>query len=257
MADKIWGEFKLQENNPFEWALNDVCRLNAVYKERELRLLCRMKQEGQPFEELLPEESWQRWAEKGTSVTLDIKPAMPNLALIVSPENPFFLRPGATASFYVRVPLWLQLRTSKNETTLTDQPFVTLSKTWFGTPMEGELCYWKSSTALREITGEHYLAHAAICPLQLENRSSIDLHVEKICFRVYYLSLFYDGTQLWSDRMNIEYSGKESVSELTVKGQPPAEAKQAKLINGPREKLKRRIAAISFSGLLDLPGRLI
>ncbi|MCG8607283.1 hypothetical protein MJD09_20155 [bacterium] len=195
---------------------------------------------------------WSRWVLKDES-NIRFTPVFPDRTVVVKPEYPFWLLQGAQARIYVRVPLWLRIESVGGlPQAITEVPCVILSKTWFGTPTDGELCYWISTSARREMRPDPDRPFLAMTPLQIRNRSEDDLRVEKWALRVDRLSIFKHDQQLWSDEMRIEYLGKQEVSQIKMSGKPPPQAASAKLLSQPRNVSNRGFAAKTFSTLRDL-----
>ncbi len=253
------------------WGLLNLKDETTVFSEiGNLRLwICRSKSEIKiahsyfdPLSETeddgnaLPEpQRWQRWAFKQSGPDVEILPVFPDRPVVIQAENPFRIAEDAAVRFFVRVPLWIKIKhTGKTETTLIELPAVNLSNTWFGDFQSGQLCYWISSGARRELEADPERPYLALCPLRLIDNSPEDLIVEKICLYVANLSLYYDGSQLWSDEMQVTYRGKSEVSQIDVTGKAPPEAKNAKMITSPRIKIKSAFSAKTLATFRELPG---
>ena len=140
-----------------------------------------------------PEDAdWIRWPVPEGTTELELAPALPPRPVVAEPELSFRLLPRARARVFVRVPLWVRLDAlvDGEPRKLAEVPTATLSDTWWGTPTEGELCYWLSTTARREVEREVFEPNVAVCPLLLSNRSDDELPVERIALRVIHLTLF-------------------------------------------------------------------
>jgi hypothetical protein len=198
---------------------------------------------------------WQRWAYRQKNPRIEINPVFPDRPVLVKPENSFTVVENARVRIFVRVPIWIRIKLiGKPDTQLIEIPVITLSNTWFGTFQEGDLCYWISSGARLTTKSDPARPYLAICPLELIDRSPVDLHVEKICLRVEYLSLFYDNAQLWAGETQMIYKGKSEISEINYKQTTPKEARNAKLLMQARIKVNKSITAKTFSTIKDLPG---
>lgn len=198
---------------------------------------------------------WSRWALKKESTPLEVMPMMPDRQVVVRPEYPFMLAPGAEVRIYTRIPVWVGVFALEGKRhMLMETPTVIMCKTWFGDFTEGTMCYWISTTARRVITDDVFQSHTAISTLQIRNESSADLKIDKLGIRVDRLSLFDKDGQLWTDEMDIRYKGEEQHSEITMKGKPPSEVKEAKLLTSPRDPVKKSFAERTFRILKDIPG---
>ena len=137
---------------------------------------------------------------------------------------------------------------------LLDLPTAVLSNTWFGSFTSGELCYWISSRARRQIDPEVFEPSLVICPVEITNLAKEGLHIEKLSLDMEGLSLFIHRGQLWSDETKISYKGLNEVSQIDLSGAAPMEVADAPRITAPRVPLKKGFAATSFRSLKDLPG---
>lgn len=181
------------------------------------------------------EPEWSRWPLPGPVEGISLVPAFPDRPLVVAPESSFRLLPGASATIYVRVPLWVAVELTGGEgNRLIELPTVILSETWWGSFTEGELCYWLPTSAHRSVEPEAFSRYQVLCPLVLTNRAEDELRVEKIALRVEHLSVFAEDGRFWSDETRVKYRGEESGSEIDVTGRPPRDAPDAARVSPPR-----------------------
>lgn len=196
--------------------------------------------------------NWHRWVVKNKEPIIEIKPAFPDYPVVVKPEHTFRINKNVNTKIYVRVPLWLQVFLDK--TLLFEIPSVILSKTWFGNFVNGELCYWISSSARKDILVDPDRPYMSLCPVAIINKSKDELLIEKICLRVNQLALFIDGTQLWGGETKISFHGIADGSEIDISAKVPNEIPKAKLINSARQEVNRGFRAKTFMNLKELPG---
>lgn len=197
---------------------------------------------------------WSRWALKKNQQSISLLPAFPDRSVVVKPDQPFRLVKGGKARVYIRVPVWCSVSLPKDlKNPLTQLPSVILSNTWFGDFVSGELCYWISSSARREVDYGSFPPHLVICPIQLRNSSDEELLVEKIRLQVGLLSIYGDEQSLWANETRITYEGSDTVSRVEATAGTPAEASAAKLLSAPRSS-QRRNSGRTFGRLFDLPG---
>lgn len=211
-----------------------------------------IREAGPPSED----EGWTRWPVPDETESLRLTPVFPPRTLVVKPELSFRLLPGAHGRIYVRVPLWVRaVAAGSDEHVLTEIPTVVLSDTWWGEFSEGELCYWLSTTARRQVAPEIFQPHLAVCPLDLANRSETELEVEKIALRVDHLSVFRGENGFWSDVTRVKYRGDAEESEVEISGRKPSEAGgDVVRVSEPRSRSSRSFSARTFSRLRSLPG---
>ncbi|NNF14134.1 MAG: DUF432 domain-containing protein [Gemmatimonadetes bacterium] len=196
-------------------------------------------------------EAWIRWAVP-EGEDLELQPVLPDRPVVVSPEQPFFLPPEGRARVFVRIPLFVKVQTSGEATeasTLEEFPSVVLSDTWWGSFTEGDLGYWLETRARREITPELYSPHLAVCPFVLVNRSDQPLPVERFAVRVAYLTLFGRGQAVWTDEVQVRYSGGPEGSEIHYTGKVPEDAGDVAPLATSREPAPRGFNARTFGRL--------
>lgn len=199
---------------------------------------------------------WTRWVTPRDARLL-VRPALPDRLLVVSPEQPLHLLPGAEARLFVRIPLFVQLVVSGSRTgdvRLTDEPSVVLSDTWWGTYEEGELGYWLATTARAEVSGDLFLPHVAMCPFHLANRGRETLSVDRFAVQVPHLSIFATDGALWTDEVGVRYEGSLDSSEIRFGGAAPAEAPGAERLSKPRVPPPTGFHARTFQRLRSLSG---
>ncbi|NIR52930.1 DUF432 domain-containing protein [candidate division KSB1 bacterium] len=256
--DTLWGqhtisgtEFKLWDFGPLRlWCKQNANEVWIGYQHGDFR-------EPHETDELSPPEalSWSRWAFNRAVEKLRFVPIFPDKSVVVKPEHPFRIVQKAEARIYVRVPIWVRIEPwRKRDVGIVEVPTLVLSKTWFGTFKAGELCYWISSDARRDITPDYARPFLAICPVQIINSADMELFVEKLALRVRRFSIFNLKGQLWSDEVTVSYRGKENVSQISLSGKAPPEAEEGELVGPPRDLDKKGFAAKTFTSLRDLPG---
>lgn len=235
----VWGDHDV-EGRPRTLRLGPL-RISVASAAGELRLAW-------AHDDRPPE--WSRWAPGDWSGRIRLTPVHPDRLVVVKPEREFRLLRGARARVYLRVPLHVRLEAlGTTPRTLVTVPTDPLADTWWGTPLEGELGYWLDTRARRAIQDDEFLEHLCICPLQLENDSSDHLMVDRIALRVAHLSVYRDGTRLWSDETRVRYLGEEAWSRIEMAGRAPTEAAEAERVTPPTRPLPRGFTARTFARL--------
>jgi hypothetical protein len=197
--------------------------------------------------------AWERWPVP-PRMRVELRPAVPDRLLVVSPETTYHLPPHAEARVYVRMPLFAQLVLvdDRTETVALDLPSIVLSDTWWGTFTEGELGYWLTTKARTQLTDDLFVPHSCMCPFRLKNESAQALHVERFAVRVAHLTIFADGGRHWTDEVDVRYEDSPEGSEIRFGSRPPAEAPTARLLGSPRVPINRRFHARTFDRLRSL-----
>lgn len=209
--------------------------------------------DGRNFEDEKPpaELEWARWAPKDNPDTIKIMPVFPDLPMVISSEYPLKVASGSSITIYTRIPVWIRISAGKSAGTLIELPTIKLSRTWFGTPMEGELCYWSTTKARRSLEAVEKKQHLVSCPIVIANKTAEDLSFEKFCFRVERLKIFKYGDELWADETRITYQGEEQHSDITMSGKLPKGMEKGELINGPRKPIQKSLATRTFHKIFD------
>lgn len=249
-----WGAFPLSAGEETDfYELGDL-RLWLKHKDEEIWIGHRHVEHGEtaatpgtPPTDL----EWARWAPKDPADSIKLMPAFPELPLVVNSEYPLRVNPGGSIQIFTRIPVWVRISVGKKDTVLTELPTVKLSRTWFGTPMEGELCYWATTKARRSLSNVERKPYLISCPIQITNKTEEDLDFEKFCFRVERLKIFSYEEELWSDETRIVYQGEEQHSDINMSGRLPKGMENAKLISPPRKPVQRSLATRTFKKIFD------
>jgi hypothetical protein len=250
-----WGRYRLPRDEVFRVRLASLT-VFARKQGDEIWISHSLTPEGAPPPvEPATQEEWSRWGASESPDEIEILPTFPNRPLVLRPENPFNLLPDARARVFVRVPLWVRVSVpGARGGLLLEIPTVTLSDTWWGSPREGQLCYWLHILARREAPPSVFRSDRILCPLDLVNQAKEELPVEKTLLQVGHLSIFRGTGSLWSDEIRVRYKGESEGSDLEVTGRTPPEAPGATRLMAPRIPSPRGFSARTFSRLKVLPG---
>lgn len=197
------------------------------------------------------ETLWNRWAPKKDEQEVRLRPVFPTLPVIVSSEYPLKLAPGAKIKVYSRIPAFLEISLPKSDYVMLELPITKLSRTWFGTTLEGELCYWLTSKTRRSLEMVESDPFLIQCPIQITNKSEAELIFDQFCYRVERLGVYLVDQYLWSDATNIVYQGEEQHSDITMTGKLPSEVGKGELLSKPRNPVSRSFATRTFKKLFD------
>lgn len=251
----------MSDDTAFDWGTHDVpedrarslrfgpLQLHFIRQAGELRLAAHRDDEPGDLR-------WSRWAPgPDWDGRLALSPGFPDRPVVVKPEDEFWLMKGARARIFVRVPMVVRVAAlGPAPRVFTEIPTQVLSDTWWGNPEEGDYCYFLDTNARRALADEHFLEHLCACPLELVNRSPDDLLVTRIALRTAYLSIYQDGTHLWSDVTTVLYRGEEEGSDLEVSGSPPQQAGAPVLLTAPERTLGRAFSARTFARIRSTLG---
>ena len=259
----LWGSHPLEPGGRFRLDVGPR-RIWVEGYPGEVRIAVGDAVDGEdaPEEPPLPAaELWSRWALPAKATTIRMAPALPDRTLVVTPEQAFHLLPDTSARVFARVPVWVQLRieqegmADRQGAMALEIPSVTLSDTWWGSFLEGELAYWLPTSARREVDPTRHRPHMAVCSLNLLNRSAASLAVDRLAIRAAHLSLFLDEDVLWADEARVVYQGSAEGSQIEMSGAPPAEAGAARAVASPRVPAQRGLRARTFHRFMTLAGQ--
>ncbi len=182
--------------------------------------------------------SWKRFTAGSEEPVVQPIPLMPDRSVIVRPEASIQLAPGHEAVFFVSIPLWLRLTVGKDSSlVLCDEPLVNLSKSWFGEPVSGELCYSLRSRARRENDDDAATtACRAVSEVVMRNEADHMLEFARLCLPAKHLHVYRAADQLRGDNIAVVYK-KDSQSQVRIKGRPREVPADAPPLGTAREEL--------------------
>lgn len=204
------------------------------------------------------ELDWSRYAFRSLPAAIDVLPCFPDRSVILGVDQPLTLHPGSSVRIFVTTPVWVAVvipgKEEGDDVTVLEVPSVTLSSTWFGDFLEGELCYWTPTRARRVHDPELVADHLVTCPIQISNQSEEPLPVDKLCLRVQHISIFEDQGHLWADETRIAYRGGGDFSRIRWTGKAPKEALGGRKLQAARVPSLTGLTAWTFAHLTRLPG---
>jgi len=254
-----WGNFLLPPKEGGIWRIGPL-KLWIFHDENEWRI--GHEHSGDPLDaglELqgtihrMPVENFElhRFASGSKSQSLDLLPRVANRPVVSRPDNPFHVMPGNEICVYLSTPVWIQVR-ADNET-LVDIPSFRPSDTWFGAnTIEGELCY-TSITMVR--LNQKILprrCNRAITRLNIKNRASDPLVLERLKLPVPNLSLYADKSgQLWTQSLNVERAEDGTMAKIRLETSPPPEIGETELISAPRHPVPKNVFVRALDALMS------
>lgn len=253
MSDDIWGNISLADGQVSYCTIGDL-HLWLKYQNEEVWIAHGYRQEikGRIKPDTPPREiTWGRWANKVDSGEVNIRPVFPDKPLIVHSEYPLKLSPGTKIQIYSRFPVWVRIALAKNDYQLLELPTVKLSRTWFGSPVEGELCYHASTKARRDLSQVDKKPYVVSCPILIHNKSEEALDFEHFCFRVERLSMYVQEGDFWADETQIIYHGADLNSDVIMTGKLPAGVDKKNLLSRPRKQIQKSLATRTFKRIFE------
>jgi hypothetical protein len=252
----IWDEFQIENGEMINWKIGSLYLwmehrdeeylISHAYSEEDTHVLSSTQVK---VPEDVPEDlSWNRYIVKDPSTKFQLMPALPDRAVVVSPEFPIKLAPNSDVVFYMSIPIWVQIIAgNKKKVLFIEIPSLVLSNTWFGDAMTGELCYALTTRALRKVEDHGELRHRIICPVRILNRGSEPLDFQSLCVHVEHLRVFCGAEHLWSNEVSIIYRGDEQPSEVRYEAYIPNYEKECVILSSERVASQKSIISKSFS----------
>jgi hypothetical protein len=183
-----------------------------------------------------PESSQWRHYLYEESGGLHPSPILPNRPLVVKPDRSLTLLPGQRTLFFIELPVWFMLSTDgPHAVRIFEEPLGSLSRTWFGDPVTGELCWGLATRLHHSLDSVQPRSWLSVCPLAIENDSDTDLVFEKICLHVENLNLFRGSERLWTNSLNAVFQGPDQATQMEIVREPPSYESGMTLVQAARQ----------------------
>lgn len=253
-TENIWGERELTEGKTEFISLGNL-RVWILLKDSDIWIghLHVNGGENADTNSAKPPENleWSRWATKSNPKKIRLTPVFHDLPLVVTSEYPLRISSSTKIQIFTRVPVWVRLNLPDKDYLLTEIPTVKLSRTWFGTPLEGELCYHASTKARRNLSQVEHKSYVVNCPIVIFNKSNEDLNFENFCYRVERLSIYQYQKELWADETQIVHQGEDLNSDVIMTGKLPEGIDKKMLLSKPRKAIQKSLATRTFKLFFD------
>jgi hypothetical protein len=260
-----WGSFSLPEGQSGRWrigsAIFTISRLRnewtvayetveeaAEEAEDSVEVALPLAQPEEPG----PKAKVTRFGMSKTDKTLKLIPALADRSVVIRTEKPLHVLSNQEVKLYVNSPLWVRIETGDPQIVLQDIPILRPSDTWFGaSTVQGELCYASRIYGRLSLEDIRFRPHRAVTPVLLRNLGKDSLFLERLNLPVHNLSLYEsEENYLWTQSIALE-AGTDDKADLELKKGAPKEAKNPKLICGPREKAEKKILSRALKSLIS------
>lgn len=249
----IWKEFKVEEGNYYFRQIGplhlwiqkqfDEWFVGWKYESEEMESISEQVHDSVKDDDI----TWHRKVVKQKHDTIKLVPTMPDKAVVVKPESELKISKDANATFFIRIPVWLQVCMGSNYSEIVYEiPSVVLSNTWFGEPHHGELCYSLKTSARRSLEGLETHPHQAICPIYIKNRVSEDLIFKRLCVQVSHVSIYQCNGEMWTNKVHVQFRGTDKESSIKFEDTPPKIDKKLVMVGQPRKKVTKSFVRKSF-----------
>ena len=222
---KQWGKISLSPDETFSFHCGEIA-ISGLCENDELSLVAKVREE---------EKDPTRWALPKNDHDLVVAPALPDLPVLVEPESPFQVLPGASARVFLAIPVTVVLRASQSKAVLEQIASSVLSQTWFGELDSGDLCYRLPTALSREPFPDHR-EDRITSPVEIRNDASEALPVTRLCLRVSHLPIYQSDDGLWTSETEVRFQGGNKSSRIEIQKGPPNEAPNADLVGEAQEK---------------------
>jgi hypothetical protein len=269
MENKVWTDFTLSPEDCLRWVSPEITV--SLKKEGEELVVGKWPTVETDALGLMEDTAscpddveWSRFV-LGKEQNFELSPLLPDRPIVLLPKVGRQLPPGRKGEFFFLVPVraGLWAGTGDKRTKLMEFPCRSLTSTWFGDMLTGELCYGHSTrlfTAGTAYEAAEYSLFDAGIKLHLRNTSQNMLDFSRICVHVEHLSLYLDKDDdrepLLTNEVFVIFSGTDQVSQVRFgkrgpKGSSRGEAAMAR-IAPPRIEPEKSILKRSFSFLKSL-----
>lgn len=168
-----------------------------------------------------PSSEWRHYLHRDAG-TMQPSPVLPDRPVVMRPDRALTLLPGQSTIFFLEIPVWFRLSTSGyRPARIFEEPLTVLTRTWFGDPVNGELCWGLATRLHHSVESVGPSADHAVCPLMIENDSETDLEFQKICLHVENLSMFRGKRLLWTNSLHAVFKGPDQVTQMEIVHSPP------------------------------------
>lgn len=152
-----------------------------------------------------------------TKDVIQLNSRCPSMKLIIRLHHDIKIPARGQMTCFIKIPLDVSL-------TINDQEIMALSsevlsKTWFGDMEGGQVCYVLKNHMLHTSKAE-ISQHYALCPVTIINTDGNELTFSKFLITPQHLSLYKNGSQVWTDCLDITFKGEQAPSKVKIKNIP-------------------------------------
>jgi len=183
-----------------------------------------------------------------------LEPALPELPLIITPIEKLGILPGQKLDVFVEIPLQLNITSSSDgdRLSLWETPVIPLSRSFFGTPDNGEIAYSLVTPLYSSVSGYTESEFSAYCPLTIANKSSQVLDFQRMILRVPYLTLYQGRDRIYASPVTISFRGGDQVSQVHIHNKPHETVPPLREIAPPRSAEEKSVLKKSFFFIKNL-----
>lgn len=191
----------------------------------------------------------RRYSFRRTEDRIALQPALADRPVVSRPEYPLYVLPEESVTLYLSTPLWIRVVLPESGRQLQEVPSHRMSDTWFGTStVQGELCYATRTAGRLRRERLPLRRHRALTPLQITNRATDALSLERVQLPARHLALYTTPNHvLWTQAVRMTRTEGVEGADIQIRSGPPSDVKDAELIQGPRDASKKGLFTSTFS----------
>lgn len=180
-----------------------------------------------------------------------LEPALADRPVVSRPEHPLYVPPDESVTLYLSTALWIRVTLPDSDRRLQEAPSFRMSDTWFGpSTVSGEFCYATRTAGRLQLDNLPRRYHRAITPLQIRNNATDALALERVQIPTPHLALYTTpNDMLWTQGVTMTRSESREGAGVQIRSGPPSDAKEAELIQEPRETDKKSLFMSTFSAV--------
>jgi len=262
----IWDTVDFSTAHCAAWTMGNLC-LWIEHYEHEWHLLPVYTDE-----ELSPEPAfslrnkhdkpqsaeWVHYILHGGNQIVPV-PAMMDRPIVVRPDRRLVVIPGEQAKFYVSLPLSFRLTVGTAikpaaARKLAEFNAYNLENAWFGDPVSGELCYFKSIRLFSDSTQIPVSALHAVCPIMISNESERELSFDRICLHTEFLGIYRSPVRFWTNEVSVVFKGPDQETRIHPSKQAPSMDGPMSLVTEPRQPIENWHFKKTFNFLKQFGG---
>ena len=261
LTNNWWGEFDAPLGKTIQWQIGHS-QIAVQRLEREWlvgQTTMETEEEQQEWDQQLLDidlndsdfSSISRFVFFFFSEKLTVLPALGDRSVVIRPITPFTIPAGEQTTIYVTSLLWFTLTSGPSTSAWFETPIQRPSDTWFGpSTMDGEVCYASRTYGRMDLEKLTNFPHRAFTQIDIQNKNTSPLVVERLNLPVPYLSLFQtDSEMLWTETVTIVQGKETLLAEFNIQDGPPASQNKAELIAAPRQAPQKGMIIRAFSAL--------
>jgi hypothetical protein len=153
---------------------------------------------------------WVRVISPSSGTTVSCTPCLPDRPTVVKSEESIAVLPHTTAELFAPIPVWIAFASVGDKTqALFEAPTQKLHRRWFGTPMQGSLCYSVFARLSADRSTCDHLPISALCPVRIRNQSHEVFRTDTLYIQSEQLGLYHAPGEPW-------FAGLITSTEITT-----------------------------------------